>query len=73
MSSGRIGMILTYTRNKNYQNTAPAPAPAPPAPAPAPPASAPARQTYTHMNRFPKVSMSNIIHKPSIGCSSCGN
>ena len=80
MSSGRIGMILTYTRNKNNQNSA-APAPPAPAPAPAPPAPAPpaafnaplARQIYTRMNRFPKVSMSNIIHKPATGCSSCGN
>ena len=84
MSSGRIGMILTYTRNKNNQNAAPAPAaPVPAAPAvPDAPAalalanhfSAPlTRQTYTRMNRFPKVSMSNIIHKPATGCSSCGN
>lgn len=73
MSSGRIGMILTYTRNKNNKNTPAAPPTAPPA---APPAafSAPlARQIYTRMNRFPKVSMSNIIHKPATGCSSCGN
>lgn len=64
MSSGRIGMILTYTRNKNNQNSA-APTPTPAAPV--------ARQTYARLNRFPKVSMSNIIHKPAIGCSSCGN
>ena len=79
MSSGRIGMILTYTRNKNNQNAPASTAPASPAPAPAPApahASAPhtlSRQIYTRMNRFPNVSMSNIIHKPSSSCSSCGN
>ena len=76
MSSGRIGMILTYTRNKNNQNAPAAPPAAPPAPpAPAPAAfNAPlARQIYTRMNRFPKVSMSDIIHKPASNCSSCGN
>ncbi len=69
MSSGRIGMILTYTRNKNNQNSAAAPPAAPPAAFSAPLT----RQIYTRMNRFPNVSMSNIIHKPSTSCSSCGN
>ena len=72
MSSGRIGMILTYTRNKNNQN-APSSAAAGPAPAPAAFSAPLSRQIYTRMNRFPKVSMSDIIHKPASSCSSCGN
>ena len=67
MSSGRIGMILTYVKNKNNNaNNS-----NPPPPKANNTLNAPIR--YTHMNRFTNVSMHNIIHKPASGCSSCGN
>jgi len=69
MSSGRIGMILTYTKHKNDAPRTPA---SRAAPAPAPRQTNPTI-TYSRMNRFSNVSMHNIIHKPSSGCSSCGN
>ena len=83
MSSGKIGMVLTYTRKKQpvqasaalqepvaQQVQAPA---ALQAPAPAA-LQAPAPPTYVRMNRrMTNTSMHAIIHTPAKGCSSCGN
>ena len=75
MSSGRIGMILTYTRNKNNNNTASRTVPtAPTAPTvPTVPTIIKSSNPPKRMSRFTSISMSNIIHKPASSCSSCGN
>lgn len=67
MSSGRIGMVLTYVKNKNNNANNPPPPP--------PKANNTLNRSirYTHSNSFSNVSMHNIIHKPASGCSSCGN
>jgi hypothetical protein len=69
MSSGKIGMTMTYTK-KNFipkQVTAPV----------ASAANAPvarASRSFQKMGRFTNtVSMHTIIHTPAKGCSSCGN
>lgn len=69
MSSGRIGMVLTYSKNKMM--TSPTSnerkPPAPPTP------SAPV--LYRRMSMQPSMNtlMHTIMHKPASGCSSCGN
>ena len=86
MSSGRIGMILTYTRNKNNNNTASRTVPTASRTAPTASRTAPTVPTVPtvptiikssnppkRMSRFTSISMSNIIHKPASSCSSCGN
>ena len=75
MSSGRIGMVLTYSKNKmmtsptSNERKPPAP-PTPSAPAaPAAPALYRRMSLQTSMNTL----MHTIMHKPASGCSSCGN
>lgn len=73
MSSGRIGMVMTYSKNKLYDTRQP--------PAPPPVNNPPSVNRATivnkapiqiRSNRFASISMNTIIHKPSGGCSSCG-
>lgn len=72
MSSGRIGMILTYVKNKNNNANNNANNPIPSQLKEINTAiNRPIR--YARINRDINVSMHNIIHKPASGCSSCGN
>jgi hypothetical protein len=78
MSSGRIGMILTYTRNKNKNDSnasasASANAFTVSRTVPTVPTIIKPSNPLKRINRFPNISMSDIIHKPGSGCSSCGN
>ena len=77
MSSGKIGMVLTYTRKKQpVQASAALQEPAAQQVQASAPAAlqAPAPPTYVRMNRrMTNTSMHAIIHTPAKGCSSCGN
>ena len=77
MSSGKIGMVLTY-KKKNVIMPQQAPAPAP---APSQPSQETRSQPITTRSNIPRInrfvntsaSMYTIIHTPAKGCSSCGS
>ena len=68
MSSGKIGMVLTFknkTIKPDYQLVKPPPQHVARS-------SQPRLSISMPMNHFTNTSMYNIIHKPANGCSSCG-
>jgi hypothetical protein len=82
MSSGKIGMVLTYRKKNIIPITQPLlTAPVPPT---APLTNAqPSIQTqitnkpkprfFPSMNHFTNNSMKSVMHNPNKGCSSCGS
>ena len=78
MSSGKIKMSFTYTKNKSYQQPPPQQPQQPQQPQTEPPQQPPPanRAKKTPMNRmksYANISMYHIMHTPANGCSSCGN
>jgi hypothetical protein len=66
MSSGKIGMVLTFknkTIKPDYQLVKPSLVAR---------SSQPRLSISMPMNHFTNTSMYNIIHTPANGCSSCG-
>jgi hypothetical protein len=72
MSSGKIKMSFTYTKNKSYQQPQPQP-PQPEPPQQPPPANRAKKTPMNRMKSYANISMYHILHTPANGCSSCGN
>lgn len=71
MSSGKIKMSFTYTKNKSSQQSPQQPQPEPPQQPP--PANRAKKTPMNRMKSYANISMYHIMHTPANGCSSCGN
>lgn len=68
MSSGKIGMVLTYRKKPLMQVPSSVQVPTT-----TPLQNKPKPRFFPSMNHFTNNSMKSIMHNPNKGCSSCGS